>query len=1756
MAVTAEEAAAAYDSFSGGGGNFSFSPDDAAEAYDSFTSSRREAPYLEAIGSRLKAVPYQLIKSESGIASAIEDNLPSFFDPLKVDPEERRGRRQWAQSEIDQLYGQSYVKPGTLKSGFVEAPAALAKYAIPLATGTILPFIGAETFGNKYPELNEMEDPDTGERQMSPGSAAGVSLADAYLNSKLAALPLNTAFGSGSLLSKAVFTPLELQLQSLGSQAIKYLEDKGITGKSDLTIQDVKDRAVESAGMAPLFVAAGGFSNRPKKITIENLPEFGQEVTPDGAPSPSPKLLPPSPEAVESNKTVSKELSAGQDASFPAPLSEVVGKASVGKDLDTRTIPPKTDQGSAGLPSAETALYSPDASLERTNSSPSSSRYTPEASSIDIMNSAPFSSHYESIIPEKSFVDNFAKELAQGNKVETRVKDKARAAQKVWEKINLTNKTDYNETNLGDLIGTKIVAKNLSEARSIISNLKKEGQIVPGTEEDYFERPTDLGYEGWQANFVTPNGAKFEVQIHTPWSDHIRSVARKAFVANRGKGVPLTDEARQISRLEVAKAKEEWFKKHAPEELRKTDLNLYQQGDVQKSLVPYPVKEIGNSEIVARPELMQFKASDAPATGTNKEDRISGEWDRLKAGNLLLWEPKNPAEHGLGKGERYVVANGHHRLEKGKELNVPSFSSQILREVDGVSAQEARRTAAEINIADGKGTIFDQVKFLSNLKDEIGSVEAIKRAANLGVKGKTPADIGIKATPELIGLFHARKITPEAAAAIADGAPMSPELQQEGIKEYLKDPKISPNVLRNLVSDPELVTALTMGGPGDLFGNRDSANEAAKARSKAADKLELEDASRARLVKTNAKMSDIARQENIKIKDPAALKKRGKSLSDDAERWKNWRQHPDLVERVNKEVIQSSGILNNERGSIITPFSGFNLGAKIKDVIQRTVNAPEEIDYLLSKAEEGDGSITGVKPDPSTSYFEGRIFNKNLPILSTLAKARRTYISRPIALAKKFPEAREAWDAQKERWKDRESNTFDIYQQGKEYFDLTDKTRVNRALITARMKSREAIDKGNRYVVTPESLKAQGFSPDEVNAYVAARRMLDYSWDMLGQRMLEAKKYPGDPAKQIAWENDVKKYFAEQKDQNYVPYNRFGDLFVYAEKPGESPWYSLHEKVDARNKAAVNLKNRGFQVRVGKMRPIAQEGYNGLPRDMVMDLAKLIPDKEAHDEKALPINGFKGHLLRADLVQGFEGQLERSMAEYVQGVSSYMAKLRYEPKMKEALAKVDPQKRPLLYDTLSRWDKYVNSNNAEGQWLKGMFAHYYLGFLNPKSAFVNATQPLTTLYPELSKYSKQPMKELTQAVKLGIKYQNSPVKFAKDYPELFQALKELERRGTIGNDITRDLSGARKGLPNQPRTWSDVSMMAFSTVEKYNHLFSAIAGMNVAPKDMPFMDKVKFAEKMDEQANFLYNKLNRPEIARGWKSPFFTFRNFGLNYLGQLKDNIGEKQWGAVIRMIGPMITLGGIAALPGMKETMGALIAAGYDPKKKIREELPSNYMADLLLYGLPFMGGINISGAVGPGELAPDFEAGAGPAFSRYIAGVPLGTAQRIGKAMYNYEMTGKWDRTIEPLLPEGLRNPAVAYRAWKEKGFRDPRGIAVMKDPTAGELAAKTLGFTPSRLSRAYERQTSIENLQEQIKDESSGYNAKIARALEFGDKARVKDLIQEMTAKGIAPDMDSINQRRGEIKNLDYGNIQGTPKRGRAKLGELMRIYKRR
>lgn len=433
------------------------------------------------------------------------------------------------------------------------------------------------------------------------------------------------------------------------------------------------------------------------------------------------------------------------------------------------------------------------------------------------------------------------------------------------------------------------------------------------------------------------------------------------------------------------------------------------KGETRPSALKFPLTEVPASQIVARPELMQFKEVQNVDTGENEGEKLTGKWDESKAGLLMLWEPQDPAKYGLKDGQKYIVANGHHRFAFGSRENVPAYGSQIFKESDGYSAQDARRIAAEVNIADGKGTIYDQVKYLRNSPSTRTTDARMEAARRIGNRGGKAVNIAFNAGNDLYAAFVNEKINPDQAQSIALAAPTNEAAQRVGIKFALAGKSMDE------------VSALTRralqetGGQAkelDLFGNDDSLMQTMAAEEAKAEEIRAGIREQIRSVQDAANNPKMARKLGVDVKDTASIQKKITGLKAELGRWENWflTGNEDLQKQIRGKTIETKPEFPKEiSGQKVTTDQGLlsgeaerpvrdvtNKGAKslakpidfkLLETAQKAIEAaqtPREIEAAIKKhetdiANSGLGSEGYISCDTATEIMASFLREKGIP---------------------------------------------------------------------------------------------------------------------------------------------------------------------------------------------------------------------------------------------------------------------------------------------------------------------------------------------------------------------------------------------------------------------------------------------------------------------------------------------------------------------------------------------------------------------------------------------------------------------------------------------------------------------------------------------------------------------------------------------------------------------------------------------------------
>jgi hypothetical protein len=397
----------------------------------------------------------------------------------------------------------------------------------------------------------------------------------------------------------------------------------------------------------------------------------------------------------------------------------------------------------------------------------------------------------------------------------------------------------------------------------------------------------------------------------------------------------------------------------------------------------YPPQQVKTNEIVARPEDFQYKRMDNKTTGTNAKEKINDKWDYQQAGLVQVWQPINPEQYGLKQGEKYIVVNGHHRFELANEQNISKLNVQIMREIDGISKEEAFLKGAKMNIKDNRGDIGDNLKIFETERDArrtLGENEPQGERNSYTGDARRAYIIANDGELSLINAFKNGEITAKQAATIAEIAPRNEGEQTLGtnlVRTYnINDKKESLDQLAEMIKATRLFKPKEKGAEQlSMFGQDDTAISEAKDISDVA--IEL----KGKLVKTRDYLKTILSGEKkgirndpmltgengeqiVDIKNPASLVAKIKDLDVEIAKWDSWQSTSRTESGSPMNQIMARLAEKGKEPTLIN----MDLGAKSEDIDDPVAMAKKKLDdFVDRRAEEVGKNIEEKAPSGGLS---------------------------------------------------------------------------------------------------------------------------------------------------------------------------------------------------------------------------------------------------------------------------------------------------------------------------------------------------------------------------------------------------------------------------------------------------------------------------------------------------------------------------------------------------------------------------------------------------------------------------------------------------------------------------------------------------------------------------------------------------------------------------------------------------------------------
>lgn len=711
---------------------------------------------------------------------------------------------------------------------------------------------------------------------------------------------------------------------------------------------------------------------------------------------------------------------------------------------------------------------------------------------------------------------------------------------------------------------------------------------------------------------------------------------------------------------------------------------------------------------------------------------------------------------------------------------------------------------------------------------------------------------------------------------------------------------------------------------------------------------------------------------------------------------------------------------------------------------------------------------------------------------------------------------------------------------------------------------------------TPAELARLGHTADEIRQYRQIRTALDFSLDAVERNLVQTGV---DPAKASSIVGQLRK-------TGFMPQTRFGPYKIAIEDANGDliGFFQSESKLDHQRVKGLVQQNLqpGERMRAYYKPPAPNQTNTGMDVHIMSVLSQVddeiknvlgsSPDAERISKLISSatnrVSGWPTHTWHQKNLPGFSTDVPRVLSDYGRSLSQYIAR-------REAMHASNPYIVALNAAGKSNWSDYAKTymrevTNPTGDMgtLREMLFHYYLAG-KMSSALVNLSGYLTLGYPVVGRYTKNAAKYWTRGIREAFKND------AELGAELAGGLRLAKLEGVVADPTTQELLGTASGRSPVLRGLSDLAGAMFGKAETSIRRASYIAGHRIATEELGLAagEAHEFAKRLVREANLDYTKADRPELIRaGWKAPFGTFRLFQANVLSKFKDAIKRGEYGTLARHLGTLGAVAGLIGMPGAKTLVDTARSYGYDIPTWVREKFGRG--GEVAMRGLPYGAGalwgrpdqgIDLAGSAGVGDVVPT-ELFTNPleGVGKLVAGVMADPFVRGPRAM-RLAGQGEYYKAGEALMPEAVRAVSVATRAAQHgefrTGFDEPIAPA-----TPFDVGMRALGFQPTAVSRAYEREAAEKALRYISTGSSERFYRDIAKAIVNKDQEGLAAVMQAIAAHneqappeakialGSTAVRAAIRRHVLQLTQPEITEMKSMPKKARGRFQLIQEVHK--
>jgi hypothetical protein len=524
--------------------------------------------------------------------------------------------------------------------------------------------------------------------------------------------------------------------------------------------------------------------------------------------------------------------------------------------------------------------------------------------------------------------------------------------------------------------------------------------------------------------------------------------------------------------------------------------------------------------------------------------------------------------------------------------------------------------------------------------------------------------------------------------------------------------------------------------------------------------------------------------------------------------------------------------------------------------------------------------------------------------------------------------------------------------------------------------------------------------------------------------------------------------------------------------------------------------------------------------------------------------------------RGVDGEVDMISSFGIQGRAdaNFLASLQYSEQVTDVLNAMRAEsktgdrtrKSEVLNELTKRYSESLEVPN--NPWLNKLLRLSSIHFLASSPAYYmqNLTQPFMMSVPAMAgtyNYGTV-VSELYKAytelgpVMKSAKLFSQQLDYSTVPADVKTAINELVNRGRIDIGLETELGEFQvEGEGRFAKGWNKVDKglrMAVQKGEAVNRLSTAIAAYRLA-RNQGKLDvdaAVDYADRILLETHGDYGRFNAPRV---FNTPVgrmaLQFRKFQLIqltwYSKMIKDAITDpKERATALKSLSFALAhtgvLAGAMGLPGyyaVAWALGALFGdqdEPFDLNDEIRKMIGDPDIANMVLRGVPVLGGADWSGKIGAGTMISimpfsnadlttrsGFYEALGTAVGGASAGMVVKGVDGLGLIA-----NGDYMKGTELLLPKGLGDMLKAYRLGTDGATRRNNDVILPAGELSSlELAWQAVGIIPAQMSSMYERQQRVRDTEQRFRDRTARIKNDYTQAVRKGDNAAAAKARQE-------------------------------------------------